>query len=180
VDSVEITAGRQHLRAWQPGDADAVHAACQDPDVQRWTSVPSPYTREDARVFVEEVSPAEWDAGTGAHFAVLDATTASLLASVGLLGINRRRLLAELGYWCAPQARGRGVVTQAATVLCRWGFAELGLQRIAWTAQLDNAASWRVAQKIGFRHEGIARNGLDHRGTQVDALVAGLVPADLV
>ena len=43
------------LRPWRPDDADAVHRACQDPDIQRWTTVPRPYLREHADAFVAQV-----------------------------------------------------------------------------------------------------------------------------
>ena len=40
------------LRPWNPADADAVHRACQDPDIQRWTAIPVPYLPEHAQGFV--------------------------------------------------------------------------------------------------------------------------------
>ena len=55
MDGVEITAGRLHLRPWQPGDAPEVYAACQDPEIARWvTAIPCPYLESDAREFVEQ------------------------------------------------------------------------------------------------------------------------------
>lgn len=177
---VEITAGRLHLRPWLPSDAGDVQAACQDPEVQRWTTVPSPYALEDARVFVEEVSPCGWADGTAATFAVVDATTGGLLASVGLHGISARHRTADVGFWCAAHARGQGVVTQATGVVCRWGFGALGLERIAWVAEVGNEASRRVAEKNGFRMEGVARARVRHLDVQRDTWVAGLLPADLL
>jgi RimJ/RimL family protein N-acetyltransferase len=179
VDQVENSAGRLHLRPWLPRDADQVHAACQDPEVQRWTTVPSPYTREDARVFVEEISPRLWADGTAATFAVLDATSGDVLASVGLHGISPRDRTAELGFWCAAPARGTGVVTQASAAVCRWGFGALGLQRVEWVAEVGNAGSRRVADKLGFRLEGVARARVRHEGQPRDAWVAGLLPGEL-
>ncbi len=42
MEPVEITAGALHLRSWRPGDDARVLEACQDPDTQRWTTVPVP------------------------------------------------------------------------------------------------------------------------------------------
>jgi RimJ/RimL family protein N-acetyltransferase len=76
MDGVEITAGRLHLRPWQPQDAPAVYAACQDPQIQRWiAAIPAPYREADAREFVDRLAPEGWAAGTEAAFAVLDATS---------------------------------------------------------------------------------------------------------
>jgi RimJ/RimL family protein N-acetyltransferase len=151
MDGVEITAGRLHLRPWRPEDAPAVHVTCQDPEIRRWiAAIPSPYGEADAREYVGRIAPEGWEAGTEATFAVLDATSARLLASVGLHHIDRKDALAHVGFWCAAPERGRGVTTTAVRAVCRWGFAALGLGRIEWYAEVGNTASRRVADKAGF------------------------------
>jgi RimJ/RimL family protein N-acetyltransferase len=178
TEPTEITTGRLHLRPWQSGDAPAVLAACQDPEVVRWTSVPQPYTAEAARAWVEEQAPALWATGRATPFAVLDATSGALLGSAGLQGIEHGT--AEVGYWLAPEARGRGVATEALAAVCRWGFGALGLGRITWLAYVGNDASRRVAERVGFAFEGTLRGYLPHRdGTRRDAWVAGLLPGEL-
>lgn len=179
MDAPEIRTGRLLLRAWLPGDAEAVHAACQDPQVQRWTRVPVPYGREHARDYVEQVSPACWAAGTDALFALLDAGTGGLLASIPLRGIDRVDLRAEIGLWVLAAARGRGVGSDGARAVCRWGFRTQALRRVEWLAAVDDLASVACAQRAGFRSEGVLRARLNLRGTQSDAWVGGLVPGDL-
>jgi RimJ/RimL family protein N-acetyltransferase len=178
MEPTEITAGRLHLRPWQASDEDAVYTACQDPDIQRWTTVPSPYTREDARRWVSSGAPDQWRAGTATPFAVVDATTGELLASVGLHLIRGDRC--EVGYWCAPWARGQSVISDAVSVVSRWGFAELGMQRIEWVAAVGNWPSRAVAQKCGFTIEGLARMGMHYRGGHIDAWVGALLTTDEV
>ena len=180
MEPVEITAGSLHLRPWEPGDAEQVYEACQDPELQRWTRVPSPYRREDAVSFVEQVSPREWESGKGAPFAVLDATSGRLLASVGFVRLDGRDDVAEIGFWCAASARGRGVTTQAVGAVCRWGFGALGLQRVDWLAEVGNAGSRRVAEKAGFTVEGVLRGRLAARRGRADAWIGGLLPGDAV
>lgn len=179
VQAPEIPAGRLLLRAFRPSDAAAVHASCQDAEIQRWTRVPVPYAEQDAVTYVEQLCPAEWAGATGAPFAVVDRGSGRLLASVGLHGISAQDHVAEIGFWCAAGARGSGVVTQAVGVVCSWGFAELGLRRVEWLAQVGNTASRRVAERAGFVMEGVARARLDARGRQVDSWVAALLPDDV-
>ena len=99
VEPVEIIEDGLLLRPWRAADADAVHRACQDPDIQRWTTVPRPYLPEHALGFVTEISATAWAEGTGAPFAVCDAGTGELLGSCGLVshrprpGLRRGRLL---------------------------------------------------------------------------------------
>lgn len=176
MEPVEIPAGRLHLRPWTTYDESAVLDACSDPEVQRWTTVPSPYTQQDAHRWVTEISPAGWEAGTAAAFAVLDSTTGALVASVGLHAIHDGE--AEVGYWCACEARGQGVVSQAVGAVCRWGFAALGLERIQWVAGVGNWESRAVAEKCGFTVEGLLRKGMAQRGVRVDAWVGSLLATD--
>lgn len=176
MDPVELTAGRLHLRPWQPSDADAVLAACQDAEIQRWTTVPSPYTAEDAATWTGEVAPGMWESGRGTPFAVLDSTSGALLGAVGLDDIADGS--AEVGFWCAADARGTGVTTEAVGTLCRWGFAALELSRIEWFAALGNWGSRRVAERNGFRIEGVAREKLTQRGKRVDAWTGSRLAGD--
>lgn len=173
---VEITAGRMMLRPWSGWDADAVYQACQDSEIQRWTTVPSPYTQQDARAFVTELAPAGWEAGTMATWGVFDATTAELLASVGLHRISDGG--GEIGYWCAPGARNQGVLTEAVAAVCRWGFGALGLEIIEWIAGVGNWPSRAVAEKCGFLVEGTHRLAITQRGIRMDAWRGSLLAGD--
>lgn len=178
VEPVEITAGALHLRPWQPDDAEAVYLACQDAEIQRWTLVPVPYGRVDAEQYVTRSAPEAWAKGTGAPFAVLDATTGQVLASVGLVKL-RESGLAEIGYWCAAPARGRGVTTDAVGAVARWAFGALGIRRLEWRAEVGNWGSRRVAEKVGFTMEGTLRRGLPRRdGTLADGWLGSLLPDD--
>lgn len=179
MDAVEISAGRLHLRPFRPSDADGVYRACQDPEIQRWTSVPSPYRREHAVDYVTRMAPAAWGNGSGAGFAVLDSTSAILLAAIGLTKLDPATESAALGYWCAPWARSQGVTTQAAAAVCRWGFGALDIGLIEWAAEVGNVASRRVAEKVGFIIEATLRQRLVHQGQRVDAWVGSLLPTEV-
>jgi RimJ/RimL family protein N-acetyltransferase len=168
VEPTEITAGRLHLRPPGAREVEAIHAACQDPSIQRWTHVPAPYERVHAEQFVA-ATEAQWAAGLP-RFAVLDITTEQLLAVVSLLDGGGRT---HIGYWVAPWARGAGVATEAVDVLCRFAFTVLGLHRIEWTCLVGNWASRAVAERAGFVVEGIARSSELHRGVWHDVWLGG-------
>jgi RimJ/RimL family protein N-acetyltransferase len=173
VEPAEITAEALLLRPWRLDDADAVYRACQDPNIQRWTSIPSPYERGDASEFVGTVAPRAWAEGTGAPFAVCDAATGEVLGSCGLVAIGGRDGSAEIGYWTAPWARGRGVATAATRAVARWAFDQ-GVRRAHARVDVGNHASLLVLRRAGFTPEGIARGAVDGR----DAWVVGLLPGE--
>lgn len=176
MQPVTLRTTRLELSPPTENDVDAIFAACQDELIQRFTTVPSPYTRSHAEGFVAK-SAGWWDAGTEATWAVrIDG------ALEGMIGLHRLgQGSGELGYWLAPAARGRGLVVEAARAVIDWGFSPdgLGLQRIEWRAVVDNPASHRVAQRLGFRYEGRVRAALvNGAGTRADGLIAGLLATD--
>jgi len=128
---------------------------------------------------IEATIPAGWESGRAAAFAVLDSTSAELLAMVALSRLDGGNRTGQIGYWCAPWARRTGVVTQASAALCRWAFGALGLGLIEWYAEVGNVPSRRVAERIGFTVEGTLRQRLIHRGGRVDAWVGSLLPGEV-
>ncbi|MDT0317279.1 GNAT family N-acetyltransferase [Streptomyces millisiae] len=174
---VVLEAGRLRLRPFTEGDVDWVHRVSLDPALQRFIDLPAPYRRADAEHFVRRLAVDGWAAGSRAEFLVEDAATADRLGRVGLH--LRGDGTAEIGFWVAPAARGRGVAPTAAAAACRWGFADLGLALVEWRAEVGNDASRRVAEKVGFRVEATLRKRLRHRGERVDAWVGSLLPDEL-
>jgi RimJ/RimL family protein N-acetyltransferase len=73
-------------------------------------------------------------------------------------GINERIRSGEIGYWVRTSQAGKGIATAATALIMRFGFAELKLHRILLRAAIDNPASWRVAEKLGFVYDGIQRH----------------------
>lgn len=178
-----LETARLVLRPWRDEDIPAVYKICQDPDVQRWTSVPSPYEMKDAEWFVREHTPKGFADGDEATFAVLVKATGQIAGAIGLVGITKLSArgvrTAEIGYWANPETRGRGYLTEAVREVVRWGFEELGLGRVTWQAFDGNAASRRVAEKAGFRIIGLQRGAVEHRGQRHDLWLADILPEDL-
>ena len=72
------------LRLWSLDDLDQVVAACQDPEVPRWTLMPDPYTRPHGRQFLRE-APDQWRLGAGAPFCICRADDpGTVLGAIGL------------------------------------------------------------------------------------------------
>jgi RimJ/RimL family protein N-acetyltransferase len=166
---------RVRLRPWRSDDTDAVFAACQDPEVQRWTQVPVPYRRADAEGFVGPVAAQTWAEG-GALFAVEPRGGGALLGSMGLHHLQHG--LGAVGYWTAPAARGQGYTAEALRVLSRWVVESLGAVRVEALVLAGNTGSRRVALRAGFQGEGTLRRRLVHRGERVDVVMLSLLDTD--
>ena len=172
-----LTAGDLTLRPLTQSDTDDVTEACQDAETLRWLPLPRPYTRANAEWFIGTFGPAQRESGAGIVFAIESA--GRLAGAIDLKHVNRAAKVAEVGYWVAPWARGRGVASQAIRAISRWAIAGHGFERVELFAATGNAASQRAAEKAGFVREGVARNaGYVHDG-RVDMVLFSLIPDDL-
>lgn len=177
MDAVTLTTARLELSKPIEDDIDAIFAACQDPDIQRYTTVPAPYTREHAEGFVG-LTTQWWESGAEAVWAIRHE--GALVGMVGLHKLDRGNGAGEIGYWMAPAGRGQGLLTEAARAVLDWGFSAEGpaLARIEWRAVVGNVPSARTARALGFRYEGLLRSALPGKEGRDDAWIGGLLPAD--
>ncbi|MGP6170975.1 GNAT family N-acetyltransferase [Microbacterium sp. A196] len=177
MEPVTLHTDRLVLQAPTADDVDAIFEACQDPEIPRWTTVPSPYTRKDAEGFVELI--AQWWADESQTiWGIFHNDT--LIGVVGLHHIAAHDTggSTELGYWATAAARGQGFMVEASRAVIEWGFAELGLARITWRAVVGNIPSARTARALGFHYEGTVRQGLTSTRGRDDGWMAGLLASD--
>jgi RimJ/RimL family protein N-acetyltransferase len=164
------------LRPWRRTDAPALLAACQDPEIARWVTIPQPYGEADADAFIES-SLAAWRDGTGAPFAIVDAATDQLLGAATRFGPDGHQ--ATLGLWLVPEARGRGIGTRTIQALAAWTFATTAAFRIDVFIMVGNDASERMVKRAGFQREGVLRAwDLHHAGMPVDCVVYSRLRTD--
>jgi RimJ/RimL family protein N-acetyltransferase len=168
-----LTDGVVTLRAATPADVEPMWEMTQDPDMQRWTAVPVPNTREMSEDFALRVGPEGWDAGTSRNWVVEaedDDDRARYAGNVDLRGGP----VADVGFALHPWARGRGLMARAVRLAVDHGFTELGLEAVHWRAHVGNEASLRVAHACGFELVGTTPALLHERGRVVDAWTAVL------
>jgi len=168
-----IAAGWLTLRPFTLADIPWVCEVLQDPVIQRFMQLPSPYRLEDAACHVEQEYIAGGDGGRRADFVAEDAATATPLGRVGLR--EGEPGAAEIGYWVDSRVRKRGVATAAVQAVCRWAVTTAGIEVIEWRCEAGNIASRRVAEKAGFLIEGTLRKRRLRHGVRVDEWVGSLL-----
>jgi RimJ/RimL family protein N-acetyltransferase len=157
------------LRPLEAGDAQALVAAIgSDPDLDRWTQIPFPYTEEHARAFISTTEELA--------FAILDRGSGELLGGIGARDLDPG--IVEVGYWVKAGARRRGVATRALVLVTRFAFDRLRAGRVQLKAESGNLGSQRVAEKAGFAREGVLRSYLEFKGRRRDAVMFSLLPGD--
>ncbi|MET8979251.1 GNAT family N-acetyltransferase [Streptomyces sp. NPDC004539] len=176
MEPVTLTSARLILRPVVPEDTETVHAAAQDPEIQRWTTIPSPYLPEHAHAFTTEIASTGWATDTMYTFAVClpDGPL------TGMLSLTPRTPgTTEIGFWTAKEHRSHGYTTEATLTAAHWSFTHLSTDRLEWRAEVGNTPSLSVAQKAGFTLEGTLRSAITNKGTHRDCWLASLLPQDL-
>jgi RimJ/RimL family protein N-acetyltransferase len=175
-----MTGGGFRVRPLVAADTPALHAAVRASlgSLSQWFPWAHPgYGLSDAEARIAHCTAAR---ARGEEFAFgIFAGDGELLGCAGLNQVNHAHRSANLGYWIGEAHRGRGIATEAARQVAAFGFGEPGLVRIEIVTLPGNAASQRVARKLGARREGEFRNRLLVRGEPVDAVVFSLVPGDM-
>jgi RimJ/RimL family protein N-acetyltransferase len=132
-------------------------AVLDDPDIVRFTRVPAGADETFVRGWIRRYEDG-WKDGSRAAFAIHAHDDRAFLGWAGLVEVDLARREAEIGYLVAPAARGRGVAPRTVELLTRWGFDELGLQRLELRIDPENVPSTKVAERAGYSLDGVLRN----------------------
>jgi RimJ/RimL family protein N-acetyltransferase len=174
-----LTDGVVTLRAHRESDVEGAYEQCTDPLTQEFTTVPVPYSLDDARKFIHESQPAGWRDETRFGFAIEAVDAAGFGRFAGSIALNIGEAgAAELGFGLHPWARGQGIVKRACNLILDWGFGVRGITVVHWRANVGNWASRRVAWSLGFTFHGEIRKLLAKRGALYDGWVATLLADD--
>jgi RimJ/RimL family protein N-acetyltransferase len=177
-DAPVIDGERVRLRPMRESDAARVAEACSDPRTRRWIpDLPDPYTADEALRFIRN----SWDTAMSGTplWAVADVGSEVLMGAVGVPRSGPSGL--EIGYWAHPDARGRGLMSEAVGLVVRHAVVPreeggMGTHRLHISTAVGNEASRHVAEANGF-----VQCGLSHEADQMaDGTLVDLVELELV
>lgn len=157
------------LRPFTLADLGLVRQATTDPYIPTITSVPTTYSDDEGRAFIQRQLDRSRD-GHGYPFVV--AEEANLDRGVGAVGLWLREIdsgRASIGYWLVPAARGRKLAVSALRALVTFGFETLAIPRLHLFIEPWNVASQRAAEAAGFTREALLRDWERIDGEQHDA-----------
>ncbi len=147
-----LTTAEATLRPLAHRDAAPYAAGTADPDVRRFAHLPEPeYTPERVTELIDTTIAEGLREGSLAVLAIAARDTDRFLGSVVVFDITAES--AEIGFWLAPDARGRGLGTDA--LLAGQDLARaMGLGTVTARTMVDNIPSQRVLERAGFRRQG--------------------------
>ncbi len=152
------------LRPPQESDIPKIHQACLDPLIPKFTRVPAEYTLAHAELFIREKTPNALAAKSGILFIIENRAIAEgdgepqFCGVISFHSIDLSDHVAELGYWIVASARGKGIGRTGARVITDYGFTTLNFRRIEAVVDVENLASRKLLDSVGYLLEGVMRN----------------------
>ena len=131
------------LRPISPSDAQWIFEACQDQQIQYWTTIPKPYLLEHAQAFAaEKIKEYKiW---------VIQDQNDKAVGVISIHGVDENGN-AEIGYWVAPWGRGKNAVVDAIAEVENFAYNQKNIKTIQATISDLNEASQKVAIRSGLQ-----------------------------
>jgi RimJ/RimL family protein N-acetyltransferase len=174
MEPVTLQAEGLRLVSWEQRHMPDLNRIYADPLIERFLVMPLPWAGAMRDRFVG-TQLRHWENGNP-RWAVVEQD-GSLVGSMALTRSFPSEM--TITYVTAPWARSRGVAQRAIRAAVAFGFGNLGAKRIAWDAIIGNHPSRLAAIRTGFTVEGVARSGVNQRGTSRDCWVGGILPGEL-
>jgi [ribosomal protein S5]-alanine N-acetyltransferase len=148
-----ITGAQVRLRQSTPTDAPAVFTAADDAEVMQYMEWPAHQSVADAAAYLAGCAQ-RWASGTEHHWVIEGRAGGPLL---GCIACRPKGHVVDFGYFLARPAWGRGVATEAVSLLMGWLKRQPAVLRITATTDIDNTRSARVLERAGLQREGVLR-----------------------
>lgn len=176
-DLPRLDGARVRLRAYREDDFDAFFALHADPRVMRYWSFPAWTAPAQAQPRFASALAGR-DAAVRLCWAIASREDDTFLGGVTLFSIDPTHRRAEIGYALAATHWGRGLAREALQLALDHAFGALALNRIEADVDPRNAASCRLAERLGFVHEGRLRARWIVAGETCDTALYGLLAED--
>ncbi len=150
MNTHEIETARLRLRLFASDDVADFYQIIRDPDVKRFLADGEEFTIDSTRALIERFNEIFRARGYG-RWAVVEKERGKLIGYCGLI-VLIDEVGVELAYLLAKECWGRGLATEAARACLRYGFEQLGCERIAAISIVENAASKRVMERLRMSH----------------------------
>ena len=153
-----LTDGEVTLRLPRLEDANALAQGVRDPAIVRYAAVSwAGDSEEELAERIATAWPEAAQAGNRLDLAIATANDDAVIGYLVVFGVIRRHARCEIGFVLFPEARGRGAMTRAIDLACRWAYAQ-GFVRVQAATDVTNEAAQRTLARAGFKREGVLRS----------------------
>jgi len=165
------------LRKFSMMDAEDYYQISSDPIVTSQTTWERHTSKEDSIKYIQKVLD-KYKRHEGFHWGIVYKSSGQLIGRTGLIRIDPIHNKAELGYVLSKDYWNQGIITEATSQIVKYGFSELGLNRIEAQCNVNNPGSYRVMEKLGLVMEGVLRKQLKIKGEYLDQRMYSILRSD--
>lgn len=177
-DIPTLKTARLVLRAFLNADAAVVQRLAGDRAIADTTlNIPHPYEDGVAEKWIESHRE-QFAERREVTLAIALGEGRDVIGAISLMSLSKAHARAELGYWVGRPFWNSGFCTEAGRVVLAYAFNELGLNRVYAVHLSRNAASGRVLQKLGMKHEGSQEQHVRKWDVLEDIELYGLLAQD--
>lgn len=173
----ELRTPRLRLRKMTMRDAQDIYRYSRDPEVARHVLWDAHRSIGDARAYLRYMlrryrshEPSSWG--------IELAETGRIIGTIGFMWVQQDNNAAEVGYSLAREYWNRGIMTEALRAVIRYGFEDMGLNRIEAQHETTNPASGAVMRHCHMLKEGTLRSRLFNKGHYVDVDLYAILRKD--
>lgn len=179
----KLESQRLELRCYQITDVPSIRAMLDANRERLRNEFPARVKRidstEDVEAFVWQVRQL-WDVRDAFHFSIWEKQQQSYVGEVFIACMSWLVPKGDVGYFVVKQYEGQGMITEAVSAILPFAFDGLQMNKLQIRCPVDNLRSQRVAERSGFKIEGVLRN--DHVNNDghmpIDIVYYGMTPAD--
>ncbi len=165
------------LRPLRMRDAKDLFAYAQDPEVSRHVLWDAHESIWDSRQFLR-AAIRQYRRGQPGSFAIVLKDSGRMIGTIGFMWINVDYKSGEVGYSLGRDYWNKGIMTEALREVVRFGFEDLGLNRIEAQHEVSNPASGKVMAHVGMQFEGILRQRIRNKGCYADVALYAILRGD--
>jgi RimJ/RimL family protein N-acetyltransferase len=165
-----------YLRALEVSDHEKTYEWRKDPEYKKGVlSTKRFISVETERKWIEKAIESH-ERGENIRLGVVLKKTEELIGLVYLTEVDHVNKRARSGWWIGnPDERGSGYATEACILLLRYAFEELSLQRVEARLLVENDASMRLAENVGYKKEGVLRSFVFKNNRKNDVAVYSIM-----
>ncbi len=152
------------LRSLTIDDAPAIFDYATDPEVSRYTLWEPHKTLNDSISFIQDYAFKRYADGHPEPFGMIQKEQPDIvIGTIGCFWVSPRHRSMELAYAIGRKYWGKGLVVEAGHALLKYVFSQFDVERLQCRCKVENLASARVMEKLGFQKEGVLRSEVFHR-----------------
>lgn len=173
----ELETERLLLRKARLSDARDVFAYSKDPEVARYVLWDAHRDIQESKGYLRYLIR-QYRLGKASSYVIEEKATSRVIGTIGFMWIQPEYASAEVGYSLARDKWNQGYMTEALRAVLKYGFEQMGLNRIEAQHDVRNPASGTVMNHVGMVKEGTLRSRMVNKGKFVDVDLYALLRRD--